>query len=96
MSVKKIKLHYNLTKITGTLREFVNSLVCSLRGWAGRNQSPVMWPVWLWHDCILDKSLGVVCHCFPPPLDVRTFADKCLYVRSDARDSSSDMWNCGL
>jgi hypothetical protein len=24
--------------------------------------------------CILDKFLGVVCHCFPPPLDVPTFA----------------------
>jgi len=28
---------------------FIHSLVCSLRGRAGRNQSPVMWPVWLWH-----------------------------------------------
>ena len=23
--------------------------------------------------CILGKFLGVVCHCFPPPLDVPTF-----------------------
>ena len=45
--------------------------------------------------CILDKFLGVVCHCFSPPLDVRNFADRCLYVRKDARDPSSERWNCG-
>ena len=72
----------------------IHSLVFSLRGRAGRNQSPVTWPVWLWH-CILGKSLGVVCHCFPPPLDLPTFAARCLYVRNDARDPSSESWNCG-
>ena len=45
--------------------------------------------------CILGKFLGVVCHCFPPPLDVPTFAARCLYVRNDARDPSSERWNCG-
>ena len=40
--------------------------------------------------CILCKFLRVVCHCFPPPLDVPTFAAKCLYVRNDARDPSSE------
>ena len=35
--------------------------------------------------CILGKFLGVVCHCFPPPLDVPTFATRCL---NDARDPS--------
>ena len=45
--------------------------------------------------CILGKFLGVVCHCFPPPLDVPTFAARCLYVRIDARDPSSERWNCG-
>ena len=44
--------------------------------------------------CILDKFLGVVCHCFPPPLDVPTSAARCLYVRNDARDPSSERWNC--
>ena len=43
--------------------------------------------------CILGKYLGVVCHCFPPPLDVPTFAARCLYVRNDARDPSSERWN---
>ena len=45
--------------------------------------------------CILGKFLGVVCHCFPPPLDVPTFAARCLYVRNDTRDPSSERWNCG-
>ena len=45
--------------------------------------------------CILGKFLGVVSPCFPPPLDVPTFAPRCLYVRKDARDPSSERWNCG-
>jgi hypothetical protein len=45
--------------------------------------------------CILGRFLGVVCHCFPPPLDVPTFAARCLYARNDARDPSSERWNCG-
>ena len=45
--------------------------------------------------CILGKFLGVVCHGFPPPWDVPTFAARCLYVRNDARDPSSERWNCG-
>ena len=45
--------------------------------------------------CILGKFLGVVCHCFPPSLDVPTFAARCLYVRNGARDPSSERWNCG-
>jgi len=28
--------------------------------------------------CILGKFLGLVCHCFPPPLDVPTLATRCL------------------
>ena len=32
---------------------------------------------------------------FPPPLDVPTFPARCLYVRNDARDRSSERWNCG-
>ena len=45
--------------------------------------------------CILGKFLGVVCDCFPPPLDFPTFAARCLYVLNDARDPSSERWNCG-
>ena len=45
--------------------------------------------------CILGKFLGVVCRCFSLPLDVPTFAARFLYVRNDARDPSSERWNCG-
>ena len=44
---------------------------------------------------ILGKFLGVACHCFPPLLDVPTFASRCLYVRQDARDPSGVRWNFG-
>ena len=44
---------------------------------------------------ILGKFLGVVCHCFPPRLDVPTFDARCLHVRNEARDSSSERWNYG-
>jgi len=40
--------------------------------------------------CILGKFLGVVCHCFPPPLDIPTLAARCL--RPQRR---SERWNCG-
>jgi hypothetical protein len=43
--------------------------------------------------CILDKILGVVCHWFPPPLDVPNFATRCPHVRHDARDPSGRRWN---
>ena len=57
----------------------------------GRNQSPVRRPVL----CTLGKFFDVVCHCFPPHLDVPTLAVRCLHVRSDARDPSSERWNYG-
>ena len=44
--------------------------------------------------CIPGKFLEVVCHCFPPPLDVPTFAATCLYVRNNTRDPSREKWNC--
>ena len=59
----------------------IHSLVFCFRGRAGRNQSRHVTGMALAH-CILGKFLGVVCHCFPPPLDVPTFAARCLYVRS--------------
>ena len=45
--------------------------------------------------CILGKFLGAVCHCFPPRLDVPTFATRCFHVRHDERDPSGGRWNCG-
>jgi hypothetical protein len=45
--------------------------------------------------CILGKFLGVVCHCFPLPLDVPTFAARCLHVPNNASAPSSERWKCG-
>jgi hypothetical protein len=45
--------------------------------------------------CILGKSLRVVCHCFPLPLDVPTFAARYLHVPINASAPSSERWNCG-
>ena len=45
--------------------------------------------------CILGTFLGVVCRCFPPPLYVPTFAARCLHVRKEVRDPSSERWNYG-
>ena len=73
---------------------FVHSLVFSLRGRVGRNQSSHSTGMALAH-CILGKFLGVVCHCFPPPLDIPTFTARCLYVCNDAGGPSSERWNCG-
>jgi len=40
------------------LHSLTHSLVFSLRGRAGRNQTPVMWPVWLWHTASWASSWG--------------------------------------
>jgi hypothetical protein len=44
---------------------------------------------------ILDNFLGIVYHYFPPTLDVPIFAARCLHVRKNARDPSSERWNYG-
>ena len=36
----------------------IHSLVFRLRGRVGRNQSPVMWPVWLWHTASWASTWG--------------------------------------
>jgi hypothetical protein len=45
--------------------------------------------------CILGNFLGVVCHCFPLPLDVPTLAARCLHVPNNTSAPSSERWNCG-
>ena len=74
--------------------QFIHSLVFSLRCRVVRNQSPVMWPVWLWHTASWASSWGSL-PLLSPTLDVPTFAARCLYVRNDARDPSSERWNYG-
>ena len=44
--------------ISSFFRKFIHSLVFSLRGRVSRNQSPVMWPVWLWHTASWASAWG--------------------------------------
>jgi hypothetical protein len=44
---------------------------------------------------ILGKFLGVVCHCFPLPLDIPTFATRCFHIPINVSAPSSERWNCG-
>ena len=61
-----------------TIQVFIHSLVFSLEGRAWQEPEPSHVTGMALAHCILDKFLGVVCHCFPPPLDVPTLAARCL------------------
>ena len=58
--------------------EFIHLLVFSLKGQAWQEPEPSDVTGMALAHCILGKFLGVVCHCFPPPLDVPTLAARCL------------------
>ena len=57
---------------------FIHSLVFSLEGQAWQEPEPSHVTGMALVHCILGKFLGVVCHCFPLPLDVTTLAARCL------------------
>ena len=40
--------------------------------------------------CMLGKSLGVGCHCFPLPLNVSTFSARCLQVQRRERPLAAE------
>ena len=77
------------------LRLIILLLVISPWASLGRNQSPVRRTVWLWYAAPWASFLRVVCHCFPPRLDVPTLRLRCLHARNDAKDPSSERWNYG-
>ena len=56
----------------------MHSLAFSLEGWAWQEPEPSHVTGMALAHCILGKFLEVVCHCFPPPLDVPTLATRCL------------------
>ena len=89
--------HFKLESLYKSHAQHIHhSLVFSLRGRPGwqEPESSHVTGMALAH-CIPGKFLGVVCHCFPPPSDVPTIAARCLCVRNDAIDPSSERWNCG-
>jgi hypothetical protein len=77
---------------TWSIHPFIHSLVFS--PWVGSAGTRAQTGMAL-ARCILGRFLGVGCHCFPPPLDVPTSIARCLHVRNDERDPSSERWNCG-
>ena len=56
----------------------IHSLVFSLEGRAWQEPEPSHLTGMTVAHCILGKFLGVVCHCFLPPLDVPTLVARCL------------------
>ena len=92
----KLALCKNLYRVIlshSAMFDYLLLVVVVFSPWAslGRNQSLVRRPV----RCVLGKFLGLVCHRVPPLLDVPTFAARCLHIRNDARDPSSERWNYG-
>ena len=57
---------------------YIYSLAFSLEGRAWQEPEPSHVTGMALAHCILGKSFGVVCHCFPPPLNVPTLAVRCL------------------
>ena len=45
--------------------------------------------------CILGSFLGVGCHCFPPHLDLPTFASRCVHVQATWETPISERRNYG-
>jgi len=60
------------------MSSFIQSLAFSLEGRAWHEPEPSHVTRMALAHCILGKFLGVVCHFFPPPLDVPTLAARCL------------------
>ena len=73
---------------------FIHSLVFSLEGRAWQEPEPSHVTGMALAHCILGKFLGVVCHCFPPPLDVPTLAARCLCPQRRERSYQRkvEMW----
>jgi len=63
----------------------LHSLVFSLEGRAWQEPEPSHVTGMALAHCILEKFLGVVCHCFPPPLDVPTLPARCLRLQRRER-----------
>ena len=74
---------------TEGVHSFILSLVFSLEGRAWQEPEPSQVTGMALAHCILGKFLGVVCHCFPPPLDIPTLSARCL------RPQRRERWNCG-
>ena len=66
--------------------DLIHTLVFSLEGRAWQEPEHIHVTGMALAHCILGKFLGVVCHCFPPPLDVPTLDTRRL--RTQRRERS--------
>jgi hypothetical protein len=87
---KQLKFHYNSTGITGLMNLLISIQPLS-RFW--QEPEPSQATGMGLARCILGKFLGVVCHCFPLPLDIPTFAARCPHVPNNASAPGSERWN---
>jgi len=67
-----------MVSATSKFAIYIHSLVFSLEGRAWQEPEHSHVTGMALARCILDKILGVLCHCFPQPLDVPTLAARCL------------------
>ena len=63
----------------------IHSLVFSLEDRAWQEPEPSHLTGMALAHCILGTFLGVVCHCFLPPLDFPTLAARCLCLQRRER-----------
>jgi len=88
--INKIKYILCLTQIY----VYIHSLVFSLKGRAWQEPEPSHVTGTALAHCILGKFLGVVCHFFPPPLDVLTLAARCLRPQQRERSQQRKVELC--
>jgi len=72
----------------------IHSLVFGLEGRAWQEPEPIHATGVALAYYILGKFLRVVCHCFPPPLDVPTLAARCLRPqrRERSKQRKVELW----
>ena len=101
MNTKRIKEHVTyfafilLFKLLNTLKTIIITISIQPEGWFWQEPEPCQVTGMALAHCILGSFLGVGCHCFPPPLDVPTFATRCLHVQATWETSISKRRNYG-
>jgi len=75
-------------------KENIHSFLFSLEGQAWQEPEPSHVTSMALAHCILGKFLRVVCHHFPPPLDVPTLAARCLRPqrRERSQQRKVELW----
>ena len=73
---------------------YTHSLVFSLEGRSWQEPEPSHVTGMTLAHCILGKFLGVVCHCFPPSLEVPNLAARCLRPqrRERSQQRKVELW----